>query len=327
MALRTSPSPFTLIAECHSVTSSFPLFRSRSRSQLSAPKWNLFPRRQRRDRACAAAVRAADDGTTEKDVQTAKKLKLKEELLMAVEEAKDGLDERCLAAVAALEQLRQVPDISAVPHLVRGRLVGLKANFKENRVDGKTRYLGFQGAPTTLGATTFNALKPSDLKINLYTGQQHVGMDSPDSYVLFVDVDVVNPLANHPLTAQIANRARFTISGPHSMDIEFISVDIKPKFPVKDLDAWLQIFKEANPAMDEHGFVSGPQRWCFYPQASRTPSVTEVWSIAARARDLFCPLHEGQSIWQWMGLLDTFPESASPLLRNVYGAAVLIHNG
>ncbi|KAH7295814.1 hypothetical protein KP509_27G066900 [Ceratopteris richardii] len=199
---------------------------------------------------------AVSDGVQWNNLQsTPEARKFKEELYEAMETSKQGLNDKCMSIVASLEQLRHVPDLVANPDAVKGRLIGLKGKYKENRMDGKQRYLDFEGSPTTLGASSFMALKPPNLDIVLYTSYQDVCMDGQDSYALVVDVDVQNPDGGNPLPAQIANRARFSIVGPNSLDVEFYSVEIKPRFPETDLDAWISIFKEANSQINENGVI------------------------------------------------------------------------
>lgn len=183
-------------------------------------------------------------------------VKLKEELFKAIEAAEGSLDDKCLAIVASLEQLNLVPDITAHPDLIKGCLLGVKANYKEKRRDGKKRYLGYSGALTTLGSVTFNAFKPVDLKIALYDTYQHISMESDDSYSIIIEFSIIDPLEKDaPLQGLIINRARFSVGGPNRLEVEFLSCGLKPRFPEKDLDAWLTLLKEPNPGMDENGCV------------------------------------------------------------------------
>ncbi|MCO5574017.1 hypothetical protein L7F22_027795 [Adiantum nelumboides] len=186
--------------------------------------------------------------------------KLKAELLEAIDAAEGSLDDACLAVVSSLEELKSVPNIAADPGIIKGCLVGVKANFKENRRDKQERHLGYLGARSSLGSLTFNVFKPVDLQIALYNMYQHVAMENADSYSLITEFSIVDPSAGDaPLQGLIVNRCRYSVGGSNRLLVKFVSCEMRPRFSEKaELTAWLKTLKEANPGMDESGCAVVP---------------------------------------------------------------------
>eukprot|EP00250_Pteridium_aquilinum_P026603 c33280_g1_i1 orf=447-1337(-) len=194
---------------------------------------------------------------TSAQLQAAEKLKV--DLFEAIEAAEGSLDDACLDIISSLEQLKLVPDITACPDVIKGCLVAAKANFKENRKDGRERHLGYLGALSSLGSLTFNVFKPLALQIALYNMYQHVAMENADSYSLITEFSIIDPsVEDPPLQGLIINRARFGVSSSNRLAVEFLSCEMRPKLPEKDLNAWLKLLKEPNPGMDESGCAFVP---------------------------------------------------------------------
>lgn len=155
-----------------------------------------------------------------------------------------------MALISSLGKLNPNPDIRLAPHLYSGCFQLISGSFKGTGKPGEAQKTVEN--TVTLGRAGFNAFKPIDIEIQLNQTYNHVGIEAEDAYYVLIQFSV-NSDGISPIEGMFINRGVFSISGPTFMDIRFESSSMVPLNPKRDLDAWLKIFKDVNPTMDDEG--------------------------------------------------------------------------
>lgn len=158
-----------------------------------------------------------------------------------------------------LDQLRQVADQQGFTKAEP--LSSVQGKFKQ--LVNTTDFVD-ESRSVPLGAVTFQQIGPQDLKMYIgpmvpstNLGGLLIGLDSPDHYCIATPVKIGE--GEHEGLVGISSvLGSYTIKEdtPHRQNISFESLKIEPADTSPDsLKAWLSVFKESNPTMDDGGVV------------------------------------------------------------------------
>ncbi|CAM6024750.1 unnamed protein product [Sphagnum balticum] len=229
-----------------------------STSSSSSSSGSLFqPAAVKHERvtACSAVQNLGDLSVSQTDRDTA--AKLKEELLYQASETVGNLSEESLALIAKLEKLNPYPEAREFPHLYNGCFEAVKSTLKQKGREER-KDAGVFATTFTLGRVTFNAFKPLGQEVVITETYNHVGQASEDEYLIISKISVKVGEGEEPLEGLVVNAGTFSFVNPKDMEVVFASSTLRPLHPEKenDLRRWKEVFQEANPSMDERGFVT-----------------------------------------------------------------------
>lgn len=229
-----------------------------STSSSSSSSGSLFqPAAVKHERvtACSAVQNLGDLSVSQTDRDTA--AKLKEELLYQASETVGSLSEESLTLIAKLEKLNPYPEARELPHLFNGCFGAVKSTLKQKGREER-KDAGVFATTFTLGRVAFNAFKPLGQEVVITETYNHVGQASEDEYLIISKISVKVGEGEEPLEGLVVNAGKFSFVNPKDMEVVFVSTTLRPLHPEKenDLRRWKEVFQEANPSMDERGFVT-----------------------------------------------------------------------
>ncbi len=227
------------------------------RSTSSSYSGSLFqPAAVKHERvtACSALQNLGDLSVSQADRDTA--AKLKEELLYQASETV-GISEESLTLIAKLEKLNPYPEAREFPHLFNGCYEAVKSTLKQKGREER-KDAGVFATTFTLGRVAFNAFKPLGQEVVITETYNHVGQASEDEYLIISKISVKVGEGEEPLEGLVVNAGKFSFVNPTDVEVVFVSTTLRPLHPEKenDLRRWKEVFQEANPSMDERGFVT-----------------------------------------------------------------------
>ncbi len=228
---------------------------SSSSSSSSGSLFQLAAVKHERVTACSAVQNLGDLSVSQTDRDTA--AKLKEELLYQASETVGSLSEESLTLIAKLEKLNPYPEAREFPHLYNGCFAAVKSTLKQKGREER-KDAGVFATTFTLGRVTFNAFKPLGQEVVITETYNHVGQASEDEYLIISKISVKVGEGEEPLEGLVVNAGKFSFVNPKDVEIVFASSTLRPLHPEKenDLRRWKELFQEANPSMDERGFVT-----------------------------------------------------------------------
>jgi hypothetical protein len=229
-----------------------------STSSSSSSSGSLFqPAAVKHERvtACSAVQNLGDLSVSQSDRDTA--AKLKEELLYQASETVGNLSEESLTLIAKLEKLNPYPEAREFPHLFNGCFQAVKSTLKQKGRE-ELKEAGVFATTFTLGRVAFNAFKPLGQEVVITETYNHVGQASEDEYLIISKISVKVGEGEEPLEGLVVNVGKFSFVNPKDVEVVFVSTTLRPLHPEKenDLRRWKEVFQEANPSMDERGFVT-----------------------------------------------------------------------
>eukprot|EP00897_Mesotaenium_endlicherianum_P010030 jgi/Mesen1/9055/ME000057S08471 len=181
-------------------------------------------------------------GTLHAESTEHERQELKRQLRALLEGTDGNLGDESLKVIEALVKLNPTPE-PASSALFDGYYQMLNSSLQG---------VLYRGALVSLGRTTFNAFAPADLTIRFQEVYNGVGLKSADEYTFVITFQLAQE-GLPPLEGLIINGARSSVESSNRRAVEFLSSTLVPRYPERDLDAWLRVFKESNPDMDERG--------------------------------------------------------------------------